>query len=188
MKIDFFKDRIFAITPKGDVIDLPEHSTPVDFAYHIHSEVGNSCSGAKVNDALVPLDHELKSGDMVEIVIQKGRKPSEDWLKFVKTSIARDHIKVALRQKNLLARKAQLPTKTELKIAVDERIGLIKDISTVIARSHISILAFEAKQQPGSRFSIDRVEINTTDRQKIEKLILKLKKIHGVREVGYKLT
>jgi GTP pyrophosphokinase len=76
MKIDFFTDRIFAVTPRGDVIDLPVGSTPIDFAYHVHSEVGNAATGAKVNGVMSTLDHTLKSGDVVEIITQKGKKPS----------------------------------------------------------------------------------------------------------------
>jgi len=104
MKIDFFTDRIFAVTPHGDVIDLPGGATPIDFAYHVHSEIGNSATGAKVNGVMSTLDHVLKSGDVVEIVMQKGKKPSEGWLRFAKTTIARDHIRMALRKKNRLAR------------------------------------------------------------------------------------
>jgi GTP diphosphokinase / guanosine-3',5'-bis(diphosphate) 3'-diphosphatase len=107
MKVNFFTDRIFVVTPRGDAIDLPAGATPIDFAYHIHSEIGNSATGAKVNGVLVPLDHRLKSGDVVEILVQKGKKPSEDWLRFVKTGIARDHIRTALRRRNLFARGAE---------------------------------------------------------------------------------
>jgi GTP diphosphokinase / guanosine-3',5'-bis(diphosphate) 3'-diphosphatase len=187
MKIDFFRDRIFVITPKGDVIDLPAEATPVDFAYHIHSAVGDTCVGAKVNNQLVPLNHKLSSGDLVEIITQKNKKPSESWLAFVTTSLARDHIKAALRVKNTLARGARLPTKAELRIAVEDRVGLIKDISVVIARSHVNILNFEVKNQPGSRFHMNRIGVGTTDKQKIEKLLLKIKNVNGVKEVGYKL-
>ncbi|MBI4087458.1 MAG: bifunctional (p)ppGpp synthetase/guanosine-3',5'-bis(diphosphate) 3'-pyrophosphohydrolase [Candidatus Liptonbacteria bacterium] len=187
MKIDFFKDRIFAITPKGDVIDLPVGSTPVDFAYQIHSEVGDSCVGAKVNNTLVPLDHELHSGELVEIITQKNKKPAEDWLKFVKTALARDHIKNALRNRGDFARRANLPTKTELKITVEDRVGLIKDISAAIAQSHIKILSFHAPHQPG-KFLINKVEVDTTDKKTLQKLIVKLKKVKGVREVSYKLV
>lgn len=95
IKIDIFKDRIFVFTPKGDVIDLPEDSTPVDFAYAIHTDIGNTCSGAKVNDELSPLDRQLKSGDVIEIQIDKNRKgPNPDWLKFTKTR----HAKAKIRQ------------------------------------------------------------------------------------------
>ena len=131
MKIDFFTDRIFAVTPRGDVIDLPAGSTPIDFAYHVHSEVGNSATGAKVNGVMSTLDHVLKSGDVVEIITQKGKKPSEDWLRFAKTTIARDHIRMALRKKNTFARMLQLPTHAELKMTVEDRVGLIKDISGI---------------------------------------------------------
>ncbi len=99
LKLDIFQNRIFVFTPKGDVINLPEGSTPVDFAYHIHSDVGRRCSGSKINDIFVALDTVLHSGDVVEIIIEKNRKrPSIDWLKFTKTHIARSHIKQQLRE------------------------------------------------------------------------------------------
>lgn len=102
LKLDIFQHRIFVFTPQGDVIDLPENSTPVDFAYHIHTEVGNKCSGAKVNDSIVSLDTKLKSGDVVSIFTDKNRKgPSEDWLKFVKTNTARDRIRSFTRHHRL---------------------------------------------------------------------------------------
>jgi len=94
MKIDFFKNHIFVFTPQGDVIDLPDEATPVDFAYQIHSDLGDKCSGARVNDHMVSLDTPLKNGDMVEIIVEKNRKkPNPDWLKTVKTRLAREHIK-----------------------------------------------------------------------------------------------
>ncbi len=94
LKIDIFQNRIFVLTPKGDVIDLPEEATPIDFAYHIHSNIGNLASSAKVNDKIVTLDHQLKSGDVVDIIIDKHRAgPNQDWLNFVKTNQAKNHIK-----------------------------------------------------------------------------------------------
>lgn len=93
IKVDFLQSRIFVFTPKGDVIDLPEGSTPIDFAYHIHTEIGNKCNGAKVNENIVSLGSELKNGDVVDIIIDKNRKgPSQDWLKLVKTHTAKEHI------------------------------------------------------------------------------------------------
>ena len=99
MKIDFFNDRIFVITPKGDVIDLPKGSTPIDFAYKIHSDVGNAAVKAEINGAHKPLSVELASGDVVKIVTQKGKRPSSDWLKVVKTPHAREHIREFLNKK-----------------------------------------------------------------------------------------
>lgn len=99
LKVDFFRNRIFVFTPQGDVIDLPEAATPIDFAYHVHSAVGNSCTGAKVNDHLVSLETPLQSGDVVEIITDKNRKrPNPDWLKTAKTHLARAHIKSSLKQ------------------------------------------------------------------------------------------
>jgi GTP pyrophosphokinase len=92
-KINFFTNQIFCFTPKGDIISLPKESTPIDFAYAIHSEIGNKCESAKVNGKIVQLNHFLKNGDIVEITINKNRIPSKDWLRFVKTNMAKSHIK-----------------------------------------------------------------------------------------------
>ena len=187
MKIDFFKERIFAITPRGDAIDLPAGATPVDFAYHIHSEIGDACAGAKVNGAIVPLDHELRSGDLVEIIMQKGKRPSEAWLQFVKTNVARERIRASMRTKNRLISSVIAFTHAELKITTEDRVGLIKDVSTTIAQNHMNIIAFHSDDSKGSRFPFTKIEIQSTDKSKIEKLILKLKKIKGVKEVSYKI-
>lgn len=95
---DFFSNRIFVFTPTGDVVDLPVGATPIDFAYAIHSEVGNRTSGAKVNRKLVQLSTELKNGDMVEIETRKSAKPSPKWLHFAKTSLARRRIRSAIEE------------------------------------------------------------------------------------------
>ena len=114
IKIDFLQTRIFVFTPKGDVIDLPECATPVDFAYNIHTEVGDCCSGAILNDKIVSLNTQLKNGDVCEIITDKNRKsPNADWLSFVKTNTARNHIKSSIKahQQSKLASwlKAVLP-------------------------------------------------------------------------------
>ena len=94
VKVDIFQDEVFVFTPKGDVRSLPTGSTPVDFAYRVHTEVGHRCIGAKVNRRMVPLDHSLQNGDIVEILTTKGAHgPSRDWLNFVKTSSAREKIR-----------------------------------------------------------------------------------------------
>ena len=93
VRIDLFPDEVYVFTPRGEVKTLPRGATPVDFAYLIHSEVGNQCSGAKVNGRMVPLPYELKTGDIVEIVTSKNHHPSKDWLNFVKTVKARSKIR-----------------------------------------------------------------------------------------------
>ncbi|MCQ2602842.1 MAG: RelA/SpoT family protein, partial [Clostridia bacterium] len=93
IKINVFDDQVFVFTPKGDVYDLPEGSTPVDLAYKIHSEIGNHCVGAKVNKKMVTLSTKLQTGDIVELLTQSNGKPSLDWLKYVRTSGARSRIR-----------------------------------------------------------------------------------------------
>jgi GTP pyrophosphokinase len=92
-KIDLFPDEIYVFTPRGDVKELPKGATPVDFAYAIHSQLGHKCIGAKVNGKLVPLRHELKNGDIIDIQTNPSHKPSKDWLGFVKTSRAKTRIR-----------------------------------------------------------------------------------------------
>jgi GTP pyrophosphokinase len=93
LRFDLFEDEVYVFTPQGEVKELPEGATPVDFAYMIHSEVGDRCAGAKVNGKLVPLDSRLKNGDTVHIITDSHRHPSRDWLRFVKTAKARTRIK-----------------------------------------------------------------------------------------------
>jgi GTP diphosphokinase / guanosine-3',5'-bis(diphosphate) 3'-diphosphatase len=93
LKVDLYSDEVYAFTPKGKVVALPRGATPVDFAYSIHTEVGNQCVGAKVNGQMVPLRHPLSNGDVVEIVTQNGHTPSRDWLSFVRTSRARSKVR-----------------------------------------------------------------------------------------------
>ena len=93
LKIDLYPEEVYTFTPKGKVVVLPKESTPIDFAYTIHTEVGNTCTGAKVNGRMVPLKTRLRNGDIVEILTQNGHTPSRDWLTFVRSSRARNKIK-----------------------------------------------------------------------------------------------
>jgi GTP pyrophosphokinase len=97
VKGDLFPDVVYVFTPRGDVKELPQGSTPVDFAYTVHTDIGHSCVGAKVNGKMVPLKHVLRNGDKIEVVTQAGHTPSRDWLKFVKTSKAKARIKAWLK-------------------------------------------------------------------------------------------
>jgi GTP pyrophosphokinase len=97
VKGDLFPDVVYVFTPRGDVKELQQGSTPVDFAYSVHTDIGHQCVGAKVNGKIVPLRHELRNGDKIEIIAQAGHTPSRDWLKFVKTSKARTRIKAWLK-------------------------------------------------------------------------------------------
>ena len=92
MKADFFNQRIFVFTPKGEVVDLPTGSLILDFAYAIHSDIGEHTSGARINGKMVSLHSELKNGDIVEIITNKSNKPSSKWLEIVRTNTAKRHI------------------------------------------------------------------------------------------------
>ena len=93
LKIDLYPEEVYTFTPKGKVVVLPKDASPIDFAYAIHTEVGNTTSGAKVNGRIVPLRTKLRNGDIVEILTQTGHAPSRDWLSFTKSSRARNKIK-----------------------------------------------------------------------------------------------
>ena len=97
VKIDLFQEEVFVFTPKGDVKALPKGATPIDFAYSVHSKVGDHCSGARVNGVMVPLRYPLRNGDTVDIITSNAQKPSKDWLKFVVTSSAQTKIRHHLR-------------------------------------------------------------------------------------------
>ncbi|MFA6307757.1 MAG: RelA/SpoT family protein [Patescibacteria group bacterium] len=100
IKNDLFLNQIFVFTPKGDVVELPENSTPLDFAYYIHTDIGSQCVGAKINNQMASLDTRLKSGDIVEILTNKNRKkPNSDWLNIVATNMAKHKIKSQLNKK-----------------------------------------------------------------------------------------
>jgi GTP pyrophosphokinase len=104
MKTEVFQDRVYTFTPKGDIVDLPAGATPIDFAYHIHTDIGHRCRGAKVHGRLVSLNYQLKTGDQVEILTANRGGPSLDWLNtnlgYVNTARARDKIRVWFRKQN----------------------------------------------------------------------------------------
>jgi GTP pyrophosphokinase len=131
LKVDLFADEVFVFTPRGDVIDLPAGSVPVDFAYKIHTDVGNRCTGCRVNGRIVPLDYVLKMGDMVEIITGKHGSPSRDWLKLVKTSQAKNKIrawfKKERREENI--EKGRETLERELRrLHIDHRLLLKSDL------------------------------------------------------------
>ena len=104
LKMDFFSNRIFIFTPKGDVVDLPENSIPIDFAYTIHSDIGDHTFGAKINGKMSQLFTKLKNGDIVEIITKKDAHPTSKWQEYVKTTVAKKHIKSYLEKNSLLTK------------------------------------------------------------------------------------
>jgi len=118
LKIDFFTDEVFVFTPKGDVINLPDGSTPIDFAYRVHTDVGNKCVGAKVDNRIVPLNYKLKNGNIVEVITSANSSgPSRDWLKLVKSNQAKTKIKqwFKLKERDLNIAKGKDALEKEIK-------------------------------------------------------------------------
>lgn len=137
---DLFTDQVFVFTPKGDVIDLPAGSTPVDFAYRIHSDVGNHCVGAKVNGRIVPLSHRLNNGDIMDIIRRSGAAPSLDWLNFVKTSHARSKIKQhfrKLRYNDSMAKGREMLEKEIERQGLDPQLLKSEHLQTVINQVNV---------------------------------------------------
>ena len=185
LKIDFFKDRIFVLTPKGEVIDLPEGSTPIDFAYRIHSDIGDRASGAKVNGKLVSFDHQLQSRDVIEIITQKNKKPSREWLEFVRTTLARSHIKAALKENVAFLKTPGKKKLAEMVIAVENRIGMLKDITTVLSALGINIENVESRAE-GLSFPKITVKFFARNKELAQKARIKVKQIKGVESVRIK--
>lgn len=180
LKIDLFDDEVYVFTPKGDLKKLPKGSSPIDFAYLIHTEVGNNCIGARVNKQIVPLDYELKSGDIVEIISSRSASgPSMDWLRIAKTPAARNKIRAFLRKKNREANRerGKLFMERELekfaltseeqnlvnaKIAefmADNNYKTIDDLHVIIGEGRLTIRQFIGKVVPfeiRKRFQIRR--------------------------------
>jgi GTP pyrophosphokinase len=156
LRVDLYPEEVYTFTPMGKVIVLPRDATPIDFAYAIHSDVGNTCVGAKVNGRIVPLKYALKNGDVLEILTQSGHLPSKDWLALVKTSKARNKIKhvintterakaIEIGQKYLEREARRLGvqqskiTKAELeRVASDYGYGKIEDLHAALGYGKFS--------------------------------------------------
>jgi len=154
LKIDLFSEDIFVFTPKGEIIHLPKGSSPIDFAYQIHTEVGSHCTGAKINGRLQPLSTKLQSGDSIEITTSPSQTPSRDWLKLVKTANARSRIKRWLKKagfdqavnlgRQILERKLKeirkpMPSDNELQVyATQLERGAALDILAAIGNGSMS--------------------------------------------------
>ena len=168
LKIDLYPEEVYTFTPKGKVVVLPRDSTPIDFAYTVHTEVGHTCVGAKVNGRMVPLRHKLHSGDIVEILTQPGHKPSRDWLAIVKSSRSRNKIKhwlnIHQRERAIEigrkliekeARKYRIPLKELkeeefLRIASDYGLGRPDDLMAGIGYGKYSARQVLAKLSPAA--------------------------------------
>jgi len=187
LKIDFFKDRVFALTPKGDVLDLPDGGTPVDFAYKVHTDIGNMTVGAKVNGSIVPLHYCIKNGDVVEIMTQKGKKPSASWLEFAKSPEARKKISAQLFKDSIHDRlkDKKILYLNELRLSVEDRTGLLRDISHVFAHHRLNMKSVTT-ERTDRHFPLLIIQAQFKDREQLEKIIFRLKNVKGVKEIQQK--
>ena len=181
LKIDFFKERIFVFTPKGDVIELPEGATPLDFAFAIHSDIGMQASGARVNDKFVSLDTHLNNGDVVEVITQKGKKPSKTLIDIAKTTAARSHIRRSLRAEGIEIITKKEPIRVEMTLGIEDRVGLLKDVAALLAKFGANIIKIESSDVKNT------AEIHLSaiihSKNELPRILFRLKKINGVVDI-----
>ena len=154
-KVDLFQDEIFVYTPNGELVELKPGSTPVDFAYQVHTEVGTHCKGAKINDKIVPLNYELKSGDYVDIITSKNKFPNHSWLQFVKTAKAKTHIRRWLKKEEYIQ---------SIKIGkdiIEKELRKIRKISLIkVIKSDPNKLGFGSYEEICSRIGNGKIVIS----------------------------
>src|SRR3989338_1864196 len=190
LKIDFFNDRVFVLTPKGEVIDLPMDATPVDFAYAVHTDIGNHMIGAKVNGKMAPFDRPLSSGETIEILTQKNRKPNLEWLSFVKSSIAKNRIRAALRKESSVTpfpayAQQQKRGTYQFTLTIQDRVGLLKDISAVFSAFRINIQHITFNNTKNKSYPEIVLSAQLRDTKQAERIATRLKNIRDVEEVSY---
>lgn len=195
LRIELFQDEVFVFTPKGDLFRLPVGSTPVDFAFAVHTKIGMHCLGAKVNGKIVPLNHKLHSGDSIEIITGNNQKPNPDWIKFVRTSKARSKIKKWIKEsmleqsqklgeeilhrqfKQLNIRRDEVDLKT---VAQSFGLGDTPDLFSAVGRGDIST------QQVINRVAPEKRESPKPDENFIKKFLTRARgsakgvRVHGI--------
>ncbi len=176
-KIDMFEKEIVVFTPRGDPISLPEGATPIDFAYEVHSSIGDRCSKAKVNDRIVSLDMKLRAGDIIEVMTQKNAEPSRQWLKFAKTNKARNKIRSALNISSEGVSKSSRKDEDELadvslieRIIIDGKKAPLKISKCCSPTINDEIVGFYTKEGKITVHKDDCPNIHTLDKSKEVKL------------------
>jgi GTP diphosphokinase / guanosine-3',5'-bis(diphosphate) 3'-diphosphatase len=176
LRFDLFQDEVYVFTPRGDIKELPEGATPVDFAYAVHSKVGDHCAGAKVNGRLVTLDTPLKNSDRVEVITDAHRNPSRDWLKFVKTARARTRIKQYIRTEE---RARSISLAKEMLEKEGRKVGV--NVAKAVKDGHFLKLA-EELSFPSVDELFSQVGYARLTPRKV------LQKLYGMLHVGEKLA
>lgn len=172
LRTNFFSDRVFVLTPKGEAKDLPEGSTPLDFAYAVHTDLGHSAVGAKVNGKLVSFDYQLKNGQIVEIIRGKVKKPSQDWLRLVKSGEARKKIQSWFKHNGQSLQNNKEPERVRLLLTVKDRVGMLAEIGNIMKELKINVL--EIKNNPPLKGKAEIQLALTTKYDQSKKLFQKL--------------
>ena len=185
LRTDFFSDRVFVLTPKGEVKDLPEGSTPLDFAYAVHTDLGPSAKGARVNGKMVPFDYQLRNGQIVEIIRGKIKKPSQDWVRFVKSGEAKKKIHSWFKQNSQPLKSNPETEKVRMLLTIKDKVGMLAEVGDIMKKLKINIL--EIKNSPPMKGKADiQLTLNVTNRDQSKKLFQKLennKNIFNVRKI-----
>lgn len=206
LKIDFFTDEVFIFTPRGDVINLPDGSTPIDFAYRVHTDVGNKCVGAKVDGRIVPLNYKLKNGNIVEVITSENSNgPSRDWLKIVKSNQAKNKIrqffKVKERDVNIARGKETLERELKRqgykvneilkeewvsKIATKVSLNSIDDLYAAVGYGSITInqVISRLKEYYNEHYKIDEKKLEEKLKQQPQQKAQKSNQSQGVNVKG----
>jgi len=154
----------------------------------VHSQIGNAAAGARVNGKMVPLNHELSNGDVVEIITQKNKKPNPDWLSFVKTSMARKHISSIVRKtaREKVFSQKQSGQIVEVRVIAKDRVGLVRDITDIVSSYKISIKGMRTEREQRSHpLVVMNCPIKSDD--ELRKLLTKLRSVKGAEEVSYRI-
>ena len=191
LKVDLFEDEVFAFTPEGDVVSLPKDSTPVDFAYEIHTEVGHNCIGAKANENMVPLEYRIQNGDIIEILTNSESGPSRDWLDFVQTSKAKSKIKrwfkqqrkeeVAAKGKEMLEKELE---KRNIELKESEKEDKLAEIAPDMGVSDIKgLYAAIGYDKVSAEKVVHKIEPETKEEKKTpQNEIEELRKKHQIQK------
>lgn len=169
LKLEFIQEKIYVLTPKGKIIELVKGATPIDFAYKIHTEIGNHAAGARVNGKIVPLNYELSNGDIVEIITNKNKTPSVDWLNFVKTKEARKKIKSFLRKKIQISK----PLEFLILIKTKNDPILFQNVLDFLKEKNVEII--DSKNTNKEGLQIIKIKVRLMDKKEKEFIAFNLK-------------
>lgn len=188
VKSDLFSDDIYVFTPKGRIVELPANATPIDFAYAVHSDIGDRCVGAIVDRNPYPISQPLQSGQTVEILTESGKRPNSSWLGFVVSSKARSKIRASLKQLENLDEVLQNneeiePLDVDIELEIKDQPGVLASLTNAIASMNGNIGAVESRPNGKGNYST-KLHITVNDKAHLSAILQKLAKVNGVLSVS----